>query len=69
MFRPESIGLQEAGPGDPYGWILTEPLTWSGTFHSLVRQVDVPASREHPFSTDLASVPRSLTWLFPRYGK
>lgn len=69
MFAPESIGLHEAGAGDPYGWLLTEPLTWSGRFHGLVRQVDVPASPEHPFSTDLASVPRSLTWLFPRYGK
>ncbi|HEY5171135.1 MAG TPA: DUF1353 domain-containing protein, partial [Acidimicrobiia bacterium] len=69
MFVPQSIGLREAGPGDPYGWLLTETLTWSGTFRATVRQLEVPASPEHPFSTDLASVPRSLTWLFPRYGK
>src|SRR5471032_1888603 len=48
---------------------MTEELTWSGAFHGSVRQLKVPASPEHPFSTDLASVPRSLTWLFPRYGK
>ena len=29
----------------------------------------MPRPPQHPFSTDLASVPRSLTWLFPRYGK
>jgi hypothetical protein len=69
VFVPRSIGLHEAGPDDPYGWLLTEKLTWSGTFRGLVRQLEVPASAEHPFSTDLASVPRSLTWLFPRYGK
>lgn len=69
MFVPQSIGLHEAGPDDPYGWLMTEELTWSGAFHGSVRQLKVPASPEHPFSTDLASVPRSLTWLFPRYGK
>ncbi len=69
MFVPQSIGLHEAGPGDPNGWLVTEKLTWSGMFRGVARQLEVPASVDHPFSTDLASVPRSLTWLFPRYGK
>jgi hypothetical protein len=69
VFVPQSIGLHEAGPGDPNGWLVTENLTWSGMFRGIARQLEVPASPEHPFSTDLASVPRSLTWLFPRYGR
>jgi hypothetical protein len=69
VFAPRSIALREAGPGDPYGWLVTERLTWSGTFRGVARQLEVTASPELPFSTDLASVPRSLTWLFPRYGK
>jgi hypothetical protein len=69
VFVPQSVALHEAGPGDPYGWLVTEKLTWSGTFRGVARQLEVTASDEHPFSTDLASVPRSLTWLFPRYGK
>src|SRR4051812_15909266 len=69
VFQPLAIDLHEAGPGDPYGWLLTENLAWSGTFRGSPRELAVPASADHPFSTDLASVPRSLTWLFPRYGK
>jgi len=69
VFAPRSIALREAGLGDPYGWLVTEKLTWSGTFRGVARQLEVTASPELPFSTDLASVPRSLTWLFPRYGK
>jgi hypothetical protein len=69
VFVPQSIGLREAGPADPYGWLMTETLTWSGIFRGTARQLEVPATPAHPFSTDLASVPRSLTWLFPRYGK
>lgn len=69
MFEPLTIGLHEAGPDDPYGWSMTDSLVWSGLFRGAVRELQVPASSQHPFSTDLASVPRSLTWLFPRYGK
>ena len=69
MFAPAEISLEEAGPLDPYGWLLTENFTWSGKFRGADHDLEVPASPEHPFSTDLASVPRSLTWLFPRYGK
>ena len=69
MFMPESVDLHEAGPGDPYGWLMSAPLTWTGTFRGAPHQLEVPASPAQPFSTDLASVPRSLTWLFPRYGK
>ena len=69
VFDPVAIDLHEAGPGDPYGWLLTENLVWTGNFRGSQRELTVPASADHPFSTDLASVPRSLTWLFPRYGK
>ena len=68
-FVPASIDLHEAGPNDPYDWLMTEPLTWSGRFRGANRQLVVPASATQPFTTDLASVPRSLTWLFPRYGR
>ena len=69
MFMPESVDLHEVGPGDPYGWLMSEPMVWSGTFRRTPHRLEVPASTTQPFSTDLASVPRSLTWLFPRYGK
>ncbi|HEX2241097.1 MAG TPA: DUF1353 domain-containing protein [Actinomycetota bacterium] len=68
-FVPESVRIQEAGPKDEYRWLVTEPLEWSGIFHGSQRELCVPASVDEPFETDLASVPRSLTWLFPRYGK
>jgi hypothetical protein len=69
VFAPLTIGLHEAGSDDPYGWYMTDTLVWSGPFRGTVRELEVPASSQHPFSTALASVPRSLTWLFPRYGK
>jgi hypothetical protein len=69
VFTPESIVLTEGGPDDPYGWVLTEPLTWRGMFRGSVRELVVPTPPGKPFATDLASVPRSLTWLFPRYGR
>jgi hypothetical protein len=67
-FTPATITLDEAGPDAPYKWKMTKPLAWTGTFRGQPRHVEVPTSPE-PFTTDLASVPRSLTWLFPRYGK
>jgi hypothetical protein len=67
-FIPTTIALHEAGPDAPYKWKLTEPLQWTGNFRGRPQQLEVPTSPE-PFTTDLASVPRSLTWLFPRYGK
>jgi hypothetical protein len=48
---------------------MEEPLAWTGTFRGAQRDLSVAASPDKPFTTDLASVPRSLTWLFPRYGK
>jgi len=61
VFAPRSIALREAGPCDPYGRLVTEKLTWSGTFRGVARQLEVTVLPERPFSTDLASVPRSLT--------
>jgi hypothetical protein len=68
-FVPVWVGLREAGEEHPYGWLMTETLTWSGTFRHAPRSLEVPASSTQPFLTDLASVPRILTWLIPRYGK
>lgn len=68
-FQPISITLSEAGPQAPYRWKLTAPLTWTGRFRGTDGCVKIPASPDEPFETDLASVPRSLTWLLPRYGK
>jgi hypothetical protein len=69
VFAPLTIALHEAGPDDPYRWLMTDTLVWSGPFRGEPRELRVAASAAHPFLTDLASVPRSLTWLFPRYGK
>lgn len=68
QFTPAEITLHEGGVDDPYRWTMTEPLTWAGDFRHEPRTFTVPASTVAPFTTDLASVPRSLTWLFPRYG-
>ena len=67
-FVPESLQLTEAGPDTPYDWLLTGDLSWTGEFRGKVSRLRVPASPDEPFTTDLASVPRALTWLFPRYG-
>lgn len=64
-FDPPAVTLHEAGPDAPYEWTMTDPLVWTGGFGGAERRLRVPP----PFTTDLASVPRSLTWLFPRYGK
>lgn len=45
---------------DPRRFLLAEPLVYAGQYETWT----VPAG----FSTDLASVPDSLTWLAPRYG-
>jgi hypothetical protein len=68
-FVPDAVRLTEGGPAQPYDWSMTEPLSWTGTFRGEIGRLLVPASPEAPFTTDLASVPRVLTWLFPRYGK
>lgn len=67
-FTPTTVTLHEAGPDAPYQWRMTAPLHWTGTFRGEARQLEVPTTPE-PFTTDLASVPRILTWLLPRYGK
>jgi hypothetical protein len=67
-FKPETVTLLEGGKLAPYKWKMLEPLVWTGTFRGEARRLEVTASPD-AFTTDLASVPRSLTWLFPRYGK
>lgn len=67
-FVPESIQVTEGGPDEPDDWLMTTPLSWTGTFRGQIGRLLVPASSGDPFVTDLASVPRSLTWLIPRYG-
>jgi Protein of unknown function (DUF1353) len=67
-FVPETLQLNETGPEKPDDWSMTAPLSWAGTFRGQIGRVLVPASVSEPFVTDLASVPRSLTWLIPRYG-
>jgi hypothetical protein len=65
-FTPELVGLVEAGEDKPYDWSLsTAGLRWDATAAAGGRAVMVVV----PFRTDLASVPRFLSWLFPRYGK
>ena len=68
-FIPQTVTLHEGGPNEPYRWLMEETLVWHGWYRDEQRELEVEASPEKPFSTDLASVPRSLTWLFPRYGK
>ena len=49
-------------PGDEGSrWQLVEPLDYAGRDETF----SVPAG----FTTDFASVPQSLTWLVPRYGR
>jgi hypothetical protein len=66
-FDPTLIVLAEAGPETPDDWVMAAPLSWQGEFRGRPGTLGVPAC-ELPFTTDLASVPRFLTWLFPRYG-
>jgi Protein of unknown function (DUF1353) len=68
-FNPTTLALSEGGPNAPYRWKMSTPLTWTGSFGGKAGELRVPASIDKPFETDLASVPRWLTWLLPRYGK
>jgi Protein of unknown function (DUF1353) len=68
-FVPRLVHLAEGGEENPDDWSMTSPLTWTGTFRGNVGRLRVEASEAEPFVTDLASVPQSLTWLVPRYGK
>lgn len=64
-FTPSELTLHESDR--PYLWIVRTPLTWEGELNR--RPVVLTANPEGlDFVTDLASVPRWLTWLFPRYG-
>jgi hypothetical protein len=67
-FIPELVRLTEVGGESPDDWSMTAALEWTGRFRGNVGRVSVPASDSAPFETDLASVPRALTWLVPRYG-
>jgi hypothetical protein len=62
-FEPPAIRLRE-GPGD-HDWTTLDDLHWIGEFRHKTVHLLVP----QPFITDLASVPRVLTWLIPRYGR
>jgi hypothetical protein len=65
-FDPKLVGLAEAGDDKPYDWALSaDGLRWDSALETGGRTVVIVA----PFTTDLASVPRFLSWLFPRYGK
>lgn len=68
-FVPDSLALVAGGPEKPYEWSMTTELSWTGTFRGNIGRLLVPASTSRPFKTDLASVPRVMTWLFPRYGQ
>lgn len=62
---PLTVSLEEAGPADPYDWVLRQPLTFMTV--NPRQSFEIPLE-VIPFQTDLASVPRFLTWLVPRYG-
>jgi hypothetical protein len=70
LFPPE-VTLREAGPDAPSEWILVEPLVWRSRFEGHDIRLVIPAGPGpgEGFETDLASVPRWLTWLVPRYGQ
>lgn len=61
-FLPPIIELREIGAEAPYRWLLFADLEYQAAPDR--DAVTVVA----PFQTDLASVPRLLTWLIPRYG-
>jgi hypothetical protein len=71
-FDPETpLVLHEADENSTEEFVLRAPLRWTGTFRGCDGEllVDPAVTEEKEFKTDLASVPRSLTWLFPRYGR
>jgi hypothetical protein len=55
------VVVRELADADGSRWRLEEPLSYTGRDELFV----VPAG----FTTDFASVPQSLTWLVPRYGR
>jgi hypothetical protein len=55
------VVVRELAAADGSRWQLVEPLSYAGRDETFV----VPAG----FTTDFASVPQSLTWLVPRYGR
>ena len=55
------VVVRELAADDGSRWQLVEPLGYTGRDETFV----VPAG----FTTDFASVPQSLTWLVPRYGR
>ena len=63
-FSPAETTLREK---DAQGidFVVVEPITWRGSFDG--DHVQVTTSDR--FTTDLASVPRFLTWVVPRYGQ
>jgi hypothetical protein len=70
LFPPE-VTLREAGPDAPSEWMLVEPLVWRSRFdgHEVRLVIVAGPGPGEGFETDLASVPRWLTWLVPRYGQ
>src|SRR5947209_6587236 len=55
------VVVRELADADGSRWRLEEPLSYAGRDELFV----VPAG----VTTDFASVPPSLTWLVPRYGR
>ena len=68
-FTPVEVSLQEGGPDRPYHWFLNQPLTLTTHPWRQASESYVIPQEWIPFETDLASVPRFLTWLVPRYGR
>jgi Protein of unknown function (DUF1353) len=68
-FVPKVVRLYEGGEENPDDWSMASTLRWTGTFRGDIGVVLIPASESERFDTDLASVPRALTWLVPRYGR
>jgi hypothetical protein len=65
---PPGATLREKDPATAasrYDFVVVEPIIWRGKFDGAAVQVKTSPD----FATDLASVPRFLTWLIPRYGQ
>lgn len=65
---PAGATLREKGPETPasrYDFVVMEPVIWRGEYGG----TDVQVEAKEGFETDLASVPRFMVWLIPRYGQ
>jgi Protein of unknown function (DUF1353) len=62
VFKPTSLTIAELGAATPFHWKVAQELTYTADDSSTHQA-------EKGFTTDLASVPRIMTWLTPRYGQ